>query len=218
MLLGDIIKNFRIKHEMSLQDFANLINTSRSYIHMLEKNYNPSTGKPINPNIETLRAISNAMNISIEELLKQLDFDKYEYQTKPEFMENEINYLMTKCGTRLKESRENSNLSIELVSQKTGYPINALRRWESGSNYDMSNDEINKLADLYKVNPIWLRGIDLPSEQNTLNLPLNNFINDSKTLELLNNFNKLNNLGKNKAIENIKDLAEIPKYTENNME
>ena len=54
MLLGDIIKQYRIEHDMSLQDFANLIGSSRSYIHMLEKNVNPATNKPINPSIETL--------------------------------------------------------------------------------------------------------------------------------------------------------------------
>lgn len=75
MLLGDIIKNYRKEHKMSLQDFANLIHTSRSYIHMLEKNFNPATGKPISPSIETLRSISNAMNITIEDLIKLLDSD-----------------------------------------------------------------------------------------------------------------------------------------------
>jgi len=33
------------------------------------------------------------------------------------------------------------------------------------------------------------------------------------SIELLTNFNKLNNLGKAKALENIKDLTEIQKYS-----
>lgn len=40
MLLGEIIKEYRAKHNLSLQDFADKIGTSRSYIHMLEKNIN----------------------------------------------------------------------------------------------------------------------------------------------------------------------------------
>lgn len=73
MLLGDIINQYRTEHKMSLQDFANLIGTSRSYIHMLEKNINPSTNKPINPSIETLKLLANAMHMDLETLLKQLD-------------------------------------------------------------------------------------------------------------------------------------------------
>ena len=35
MNLGEIIKEYRQEHNLSLQDFANKIGTSRSYIHML---------------------------------------------------------------------------------------------------------------------------------------------------------------------------------------
>ena len=58
---------------MSLQDFANLIGTSKSYIHMLEKNINPKTQNPISPSLETLKLIANAMSIDIETLLKSLN-------------------------------------------------------------------------------------------------------------------------------------------------
>ena len=59
MLLGDIIKQYRTQHQLSLQDFADLIGSSRSYIHMLEKNVNPTTNKPINPRIKIISS-SNA--------------------------------------------------------------------------------------------------------------------------------------------------------------
>jgi len=86
MNLGEIIKEYRKEHKLSLQDFANKIGTSRSYIHMLEKNLNPSTNKPINPSIETLKALATAMNLDIDVLLKKLDenqliyLDEHRYQ------------------------------------------------------------------------------------------------------------------------------------------
>lgn len=73
MLLGDIIKQYRSEHNMSMQTFADLIHSSKSYISMLEKNYNPATGKPISPSLETLKLISEAINIDIDSLLKMLD-------------------------------------------------------------------------------------------------------------------------------------------------
>lgn len=85
MLLGDIIKQYREDHQMSLQDFANLIGTSRSYIHMLEKNVNPSTNKPINPSIETLKLLANAMNMDLDFLLKQLDSEQQIYLNEEEY-------------------------------------------------------------------------------------------------------------------------------------
>lgn len=85
MLLGAIIKQYRDDHDMSLQDFANLIGTSRSYIHMLEKNVNPATNKPINPSIETLKLLATAMNMDLDILLKQLDSDQAIYLNEEEY-------------------------------------------------------------------------------------------------------------------------------------
>lgn len=85
MLLGEIIKQYREEHNLSLQDFAKLINTSRSYIHMLEKNMNPATNKPINPSIETLKSLAKAMQMELDTLLKMLDSDQYIYIDEEEY-------------------------------------------------------------------------------------------------------------------------------------
>ncbi len=95
MLLGDIIKQYREEHEMSLQDFANLIGTSRSYIHMLEKNINPSTNKPISPSIETLKSLAKAMNMDLDSLLKQLNSNQEIYLNEEKYVKqfNKIDLL-----------------------------------------------------------------------------------------------------------------------------
>lgn len=93
MLLGEIINNYRKEHNLSLQDFANLIGSSRSYIHMLEKNVNPSTNKPINPSIETLKLLANAMNMDIDILLKQLNENQVIYLDENEYKKQFENKL-----------------------------------------------------------------------------------------------------------------------------
>ncbi len=94
MLLGDIIKNYRKTNNLSLQDFANLIGTSKSYIHMLEKNINPTTNKPISPSLETLKLIASAMTTDIETLLKTLNPEQEiilnESKYKEQFSEKSI--------------------------------------------------------------------------------------------------------------------------------
>lgn len=87
MLLGEIIKDYRVKHNLSLQDFADKIGTSRSYIHMLEKNINPSTNKPINPSIETLKSLANAMDLDVDTLLKKLDDNQLIYLNEEKYKE-----------------------------------------------------------------------------------------------------------------------------------
>ena len=73
MTLGEIIKNYRQQNNLSMQEFADKIGASKGYIHMIEHEINPSTGKPINPSVETLKALAWAMNMDIEDLIKCLD-------------------------------------------------------------------------------------------------------------------------------------------------
>lgn len=120
MLLGDIIKQYREEHQMSLQDFANLIGTSRSYIHMLEKNVNPSTNKPINPSIETLKLLANAMNMDLDFLLKQLDSEQQIYLNEEEY----------KKQFEKTDVLGNPVVSIPLLgSVKAGYNYLAQENW-----------------------------------------------------------------------------------------
>lgn len=85
MLLGDIIKQYRTQHQLSLQDFADLIGSSRSYIHMLEKNVNPTTNKPISPSIETLKLLAQAMHMDLDYLLKLLNDNQEIYLDEDEY-------------------------------------------------------------------------------------------------------------------------------------
>ena len=74
MHLGDIIYNFRMTHnKMSLVEFAKLAKLSTAYINQLERNVNPKTGESIVPSLETFYKVSNAMNISLDELLNMVD-------------------------------------------------------------------------------------------------------------------------------------------------
>ena len=72
---------------------------------------------------------------------------------------------------------------------------------------------IEILANYYNVNPVWLMGYDVPMErEHTLNI--NNVQYDENTLRHIENYNKLNDLGKQTADIYVEDLTTIPKYTE----
>ena len=75
MRLGDIIREYRNKNEMSMGDFARKSGLSKPYISMLEANKNSRDGKSIAPSITTLQKVSRAVNISFNDLLRMLDGD-----------------------------------------------------------------------------------------------------------------------------------------------
>lgn len=79
MLLGEVIKEYRITNSLSLRAFANKCGLSYTYISMLEKNQDYRTGKPIAPTLDSVKYIANGMGMSIEELLKILD-DEQEFK------------------------------------------------------------------------------------------------------------------------------------------
>ena len=73
MFLGEIIKKYRIEHDLSQRDFSKLSGLSYTYISALEKNKDYRTGKPISPTLETVRDVAKGMNVPIDDLLKILD-------------------------------------------------------------------------------------------------------------------------------------------------
>lgn len=73
MTLGEIVKEYRQNHKMSMDDFSKLCGLSKGYISMLEKNVNPTTGKAIAPSLETIRQIAITINTDINTLIEQLE-------------------------------------------------------------------------------------------------------------------------------------------------
>lgn len=73
MILGDILKEYRTKHKLSMDKFAELSGLTKGYISMLEKNQHPKTKKALLPTLDTLEKVAKGMGLPVEELVKQLD-------------------------------------------------------------------------------------------------------------------------------------------------
>ena len=76
MKLGEWLKMYRTKHNMTMQDLADACGFSKAYIGMLEKGINPTTGKPVSPTLQTLDKIAKGTGQDIDSLLKFLDGDQ----------------------------------------------------------------------------------------------------------------------------------------------
>lgn len=76
MTLGEYIKKYRADHKYSMDEFARRVNMSKAYISILERNYNPSTGKAAVPSLETVRRVALATGMDFNELIAMLDEDQ----------------------------------------------------------------------------------------------------------------------------------------------
>jgi len=75
MTLGELIIKYRKEQGLSLSEFASLVGASKGYIHILEKEINPSTGKPTIPRTQILTKIANVMGIELTSLLEIINGD-----------------------------------------------------------------------------------------------------------------------------------------------
>ena len=109
---------------------------------------------------------------------------------------------------------------VELI-EKTGISKGALSSYLSGR-YIPKQDNIYKLAKALDVNPAWLMGLDVPM---TLSEPAAVVASPAAgpssvapvqlrpdESEMLDKYNLLNDLGRNKAYEYVSDLTENEKY------
>jgi len=73
MNLGQYIQTYCLRKGISGRQFAKDANLTNGYISMLIKGINPKTNQPIMPSLQTYMKVANAMGISLDELLNNID-------------------------------------------------------------------------------------------------------------------------------------------------
>lgn len=76
MKLGNVIKEYRAMHHMSMGDFSKVSGISKSYISLLEKDENPKTGESITPSVNIIAQAASAMQIDFNDLVLSLDISE----------------------------------------------------------------------------------------------------------------------------------------------
>ena len=75
----------------------------------------------------------------------------------------------SKIGVRLKTSREQNDLTIKDVATRIGLSTSTISRYENGIVENVSLPTMQMLADLYKVNVLWLLGKSEERHERTIN-------------------------------------------------
>ena len=73
MTLGEIIKAYRMEHQLSMDAFAEKSGMSKAYISLLEKNKHPKTGKAIAPSVQMIKQAADGMSMDFNDLFQMID-------------------------------------------------------------------------------------------------------------------------------------------------
>ena len=126
-------------------------------------------------------------------------------------------------GNRLKELRERAGLTLEDVGKKIGVSRATAQRYESGAISGIPYDKIEKLAELYHVSPGYIMGwlelkVDAPDLKHNFydrskfyEVKLTDIF-DEQEIELLANFHKLNDVGKNAILSVLRTYVDMPDF------
>lgn len=115
---------------------------------------------------------------------------------------------------------EKYNVEQNSLAEKLGVTPAAITEWVKCRKFPRI-DKIQKLADYFNLSISSLIEDNIEYEIYNKDSSFNNSIKEkygNLSIELLNNFNKLNELGKQKANDNVKDLTKINEYTEKKTE
>lgn len=106
----------------------------------------------------------------------------------------------------IRKRREELGLTYEELGNMVGVGKSTVRKWEVGAIENMRRDSIIALAKALDISPAVIMGWDTNTKEETITLS-----NNEK--QLLNNYNKLNDIGKKEANKRVSELTEIVKYT-----
>lgn len=98
MTLGDIIKEYRESHSLSMDEFSKKSGISKAYISLLEKNKHPKTGKPIAPSLQCIKQAADGMNVDFNILFSKLDCEVTLETTSPIAVEHRKGVLIKVLG------------------------------------------------------------------------------------------------------------------------
>lgn len=111
----------------------------------------------------------------------------------------------TEIGRLIREERKKKGLTQISVAQAAGIAVNSLRLYEAGKRKPNIETLIH-IAEALDVEPYSIMDFDTTSER------VFQKINGELQERILSAFNSLNDVGQQKAIERVEELAEIPKY------
>lgn len=113
--IGEVIREYRERHGLSLREFAQKAKLSHAYIDKLENGVDPVTGKPVTPTLRTIDLLAKAMEMTPEELMAAAGY--INNTNKKENQHEEAIRLFARLSRLTPEGREKVLRELEWIEQ-----------------------------------------------------------------------------------------------------
>ncbi|RXI55259.1 hypothetical protein DP122_04960 [Clostridium tetani] len=153
--------------------------------------------------VDRVIKICEILNVDIK-TLEPLE-QNHENLFKEETTKSKATNKNMKMNEKIKSRREELGLTLQDIGDFIGVSKATVQRYESGEIKNLKLESIEKLAIILNVSPAYLMGWEESVTDNDKE--------DTKKTTLLTNFNKLNDIGKDKVITYTKDLLDSNKYS-----
>lgn len=118
-------------------------------------------------------------------------------------------------GKLIHTRRTELNLTLEEIGNYVGVSKSTVKKWEDGYISNMKRDKIASLAKVLKINPVALITGDNEDMNTNIHFKQNvESVLSFSEKHLIQNYNKLNEKGKEKLLAYSEDLIGNKKYTE----
>lgn len=189
MTLGDIIKEYRKSHNLSMDAFSEKSGISKAYISLLEKNKHPKTGKTIAPSIQSIKQAADGMGLDFNELFSMIDgnvsLNESLFENEP-FTETLTAQVVK---DRLREIRENTNMNKKEFSNYIGIKYTTYNGYETG-NREPNLDFLVLISNKFGVSTDYILGL---TKEKQLQLSYTLKTED----DIINLYSDLDDIGKN---------------------
>ncbi|MBR3428820.1 MAG: helix-turn-helix domain-containing protein [Clostridia bacterium] len=121
-------------------------------------------------------------------------------------------------GERIKYLRESIGMTQDELGEKIGVQKSAIVKYEKGKVENIKRSAIKTMAEIFNVSPCYLMGFDEDEDEiKTISkqVALLQAVQDQwgkDSVKMLELFTGLNSDGQKKALNQLEDLSEIPKY------
>ena len=121
-------------------------------------------------------------------------------------------------GERIKYLRESIGMTQDELGEKIGVQKSAIVKYEKGKVENIKRSAIKTMAEIFNVSPCYLMGFDEDEDEiKTIStqVALLQAVQDQwgkDSVKMLELFTGLNPDGQKKALNQLEDLSEIPKY------
>ena len=203
MDIGKLIHTRRIELDLTLEEVGNYVGVSKSTVKKWEDGYISNMKR------DKIASLAKILKINPVALITG---DSEDIRTNIHTKKRPMTF-----SEKLRSKRIESGLSIEDLAEASGIDIEDLKRSEQGFPPNSVVKKLAKLAQALNVEPVELLPDDDPLSSLKLadsGRPFNTQSLTSDEKQLLNNYNILNQQGKEKLIDYSDDLVGNSKYTD----